>query len=288
MVLISGCVTTTTTTTTTTSTTVTTSTTITSTTSTTTTEVTTTISDRQPFIDDKVVNALENQTEVEVIVKLRKDNFTDFSYMSVEERKAKREWTHEIIMREVDDVQDKVIPFLTESEFRLTTKFELSPSFYGYITKEGLEKLKNNPLVESIYLNDGISHTALDEIPEEITTTSITSTTTAIEEPEDRGWVFTDENRECIIEKQKKFGSPGSYVSGEIYVRFNAGISELEAKNLVKSYGVNPVDSLHARTDNSYFIVVDVPKGLELHWICEFEKSNSVQYSILINMGGLA
>ena len=47
-------------------------------------------------------------------------------------------------------------------DFYLKHKYDWSPSFSGWVTREGLEKLENNPLVKEVYL-DKIMHIQLDE-----------------------------------------------------------------------------------------------------------------------------
>jgi hypothetical protein len=101
-----------------------------------------------PEIDPEIYEAFENQTEVFVIVTLKAD-FSSNHSSSIKNSEERAKWLEDIT-RQVDETQSKVVPFLLESEFRVESASELSPVFSGYMSKEGLEKLKNNPLVTRI------------------------------------------------------------------------------------------------------------------------------------------
>src|SRR3989344_6233004 len=98
--------------------------------------------------DSRIVDKLQTQSEVAVIVSL-KANLTSKYSPSIKDSNEYDKWVEDMKMQ-VSSVQSKIIPFLSEDEFKLKYTFELSPSFSGNITKIGLEKLIHNPNVERI------------------------------------------------------------------------------------------------------------------------------------------
>ena len=117
-------------------------------------------------IDPNIEKLLENNSEIEVLISL-KSNLTSIYSSSVKNPEEREKWVKDIT-EQVDEIQSKVIPFLSEDEFKLRNKFELSAGFYGNITKKGLDRLKDNPHVESITLPEEIhSSGTITEILEE-------------------------------------------------------------------------------------------------------------------------
>ncbi len=92
-----------------------------------------------------ILDKLQTQNEVEVAVILE-DNVNLSCYGSITvcrpiyEKKKQHYLTAE----------DEVLSTLSKDDFRLIAKGTLDPSFGGFITKSGLEKLKLNPKVIDI------------------------------------------------------------------------------------------------------------------------------------------
>jgi|SRR3989344_2821379 len=101
-------------------------------------------------IDQRIEEILQTQEAVEVLVSIKGEVSSNYS-SSIKNPKEREKWIADITSQ-VDEIQSKVIPFLSEDEFKIRNRFELSTGFYGDITKLGLEKLKKDPLIESIAL----------------------------------------------------------------------------------------------------------------------------------------
>lgn len=110
--------------------------------------------------DSNIIDAFQNQSEVRVIVTLKANLISDYS-PSTKNSKEYNLWISDI-KNQVSEIQSKVIPFLSEDEFKIKYIYELSPSFSGNITQKGLDKLINNPNVERIYLVEK-TYTSLDK-----------------------------------------------------------------------------------------------------------------------------
>ncbi|MBI2144002.1 hypothetical protein HYU17_02520 [Candidatus Woesearchaeota archaeon] len=93
-------------------------------------------------IDKKILDELEEKSEVLVIVSLKEPNLTD---KEVKEIKTKKQ-----IYKQK---QDEVLSTLSLKDFKTKNIYTLSPGFSGYITKSGLEKLKIDPNVNNIHLS---------------------------------------------------------------------------------------------------------------------------------------
>ena len=104
-------------------------------------------------------------------------------------------------------------------------------------------------------------------------------------QPQVKHFMITPEIQKCAEEKLSSL--KGTY-PGKINIRFESGIVEDSAKELISSYGLSASDTGYVRLDNSYFITVDVPKGQEFEWMCEFEKSEIVSFSTNVIWGGTA
>lgn len=102
-------------------------------------------------IDDRLIGKLSEGSEVDVVVLLKDSSgFKDFSISALQER-AERANSNRAGVLEVLDAED----------FHLTTKFALTNGFAGKISRNGLEKLENNPLVSGVYLDEPL-HVALN------------------------------------------------------------------------------------------------------------------------------
>lgn len=90
------------------------------------------------IIDPAIWEALETQTEVEVLISLKELD------LPIEQ------WTTDLRRQHAPEVQDRVLAVLTENDFVLTRQFEISPALAGRITKSGMEKLAVHPDVVGI------------------------------------------------------------------------------------------------------------------------------------------
>jgi len=84
-----------------------------------------------PYIDPAVIEALKNQSEVEVIIIFKNDNLP----------------------------LEEMIGSLSPDEFRLKQTSAFGGAFEGNITKKGLEKLKRDTRILSIFKSKlGVAH----------------------------------------------------------------------------------------------------------------------------------
>ena len=93
------------------------------------------------IIDPAIWEALETQTEVDVLISLR------------ELDGPMADWTTELRRQHAADIQAKVLSILTEDDFVLTRQFEISAALAGLITKSGMGKLAAHPDVVGISLD---------------------------------------------------------------------------------------------------------------------------------------
>lgn len=193
---------------------------------------------------------LENQTEVHVVVTLRENEELqekDFDSLT-EKHQAQREYNLQ--------AQAVALESLGE-DFKLKYQFELMNAFTGKITINGAKILEANPEVVRV------------EIPGEA---------------ELAGYVISPEDQieECIEQKkQGEYSSMRGYVPAKVSVLFRSGINKTEAKSLIESYGLNVSSFLSVGQDDSLYVVVNVPEGLELEWMCRFERNENVRYTTL-------
>jgi len=89
-------------------------------------------------VDINVINALENNTLVEVFIKIEINNISSI---------------------------DRVLSSLDESEFKLIKRSVYNDAFSGNISKKGVEKIINNPDVRGMYLNRVAKVTLQDSTP---------------------------------------------------------------------------------------------------------------------------
>ncbi len=89
-------------------------------------------------IDPAIWEALETETEVEVLISLRELDLP----MS--------QWTTDLRRQHAAEFQASVLSVLTENDFVLTYQFEISAALGGLITRSGLEKLAVHPDVVAI------------------------------------------------------------------------------------------------------------------------------------------
>lgn len=95
------------------------------------------------IIDPDVVERIKEEGEALVYITLRKSD-TPLLEQTTEERMA-----HAAM------VQESVLSFLTEDDFRLTHQFPVTAGLGGYITMSGVNKLAGHPDVLRIELSVG-------------------------------------------------------------------------------------------------------------------------------------
>ncbi len=92
-------------------------------------------------IDPAIWQALETETEVDVLISLR------------ELDGPISEWTTELRRQNTAKVQGRVLSVLTENDFVLAIQYKISAALAGRITKSGMEKLAVHPDVVGINLD---------------------------------------------------------------------------------------------------------------------------------------
>ncbi len=118
------------------------------------------VSDSGVTYDSKIESLFESQKWVHVSVNLNANISSNYSG-SIKNREESEKYLEDI-KSQVKEAQNKVLPLLSENEFRVRYVFELTPTFSGNITKEGFDKLVNNldvneiGLVERASVNDVI------------------------------------------------------------------------------------------------------------------------------------
>jgi PGF-pre-PGF domain-containing protein len=124
-------------------------------------------SDNNGKIDEEVNELLNGQDEVSVIVVLEDDYdvLNEYSVSSLnemdefEKKKAMVEKQQENVLSDLDLKQEKTLGILEDKnfDFELERKFSTVNAFFGNVTEDGLEKLKNNPNIKKIYPNRPVS-----------------------------------------------------------------------------------------------------------------------------------
>lgn len=91
---------------------------------------------------------------------------------------------------------------------------------------------------------------------------------------------MTPDMESCINQTKAIHGS--GYRPEMVSISFKENITTEEALSLVKSYGLNIISSKKMDFKTSYsqvFVYVNVSKGWEDAWICEFKKSEIVEFA---------
>ena len=101
---------------------------------------------------EEIENAFLEKDSIDVLVWLKDNEYTRPEYQADLDKKR----------IEIRKIQDKVLSELSEDEFELIAKFEVTNGLAGSITKEGFEELKENKYVDSIYM-DRVVYAALAE-----------------------------------------------------------------------------------------------------------------------------
>jgi len=118
-------------------------------------EINTNREERRQIIQEElsiVEQEFKNKEHVDIIIWLRDNKFTSPEYQ--DDLDKKRE--------EIRNMQDSILSTLSEEEFQLKYRYVVTNGFAGIVSKEGFEKLKTNPLVESIFLDHEV-HALLTE-----------------------------------------------------------------------------------------------------------------------------
>jgi len=112
-------------------------------------------------VDKEVEELLNQQDEVSVIVVLE-DDYDVLNEYSVsvlnkksdfEKKKMMISKQQDKVLSKLDSKKEKIVGILAENDFELKSKFTSVNGFSGIITKQGLEKLKNDPNVKKVYPN---------------------------------------------------------------------------------------------------------------------------------------
>ncbi len=103
------------------------------------------------------------------------------------------------------------------------------------------------------------------------TTTTTSSTTTTI----NTFLINLDQN--CISEnKLSETYINNNHVKGVVVVRFKEDITEIQKKDIINYFKLDFSDRFDI-FPNARTVVVYVPKGLEVEWICRFEQEDIVE-----------
>lgn len=113
-----------------------------------------------PWIDSRLVEKLNNQTEVRVLVVL-KDETQLIPSGTKEERMNVYNQKKMIFSSE----EDSLLKTLDKGDFRVEDKLSLINGFIGYATPAGIEKLKKNPKVMAIQTETKMYPTLTQSIP---------------------------------------------------------------------------------------------------------------------------
>lgn len=214
------------------------------------------ISDLGVEYDSKIVDAFEIQSELRVLVRLKDNSNIVFNNsISSEQRKILIEQRDAWFRPKIDEVLSDI------SEDNIWSVEKLRTGFGALITKEGFDKLVNDPKVSGIYLDTGGS-VALDESVPDINA--------------DQVWNLS----QCIEEKQKSFGPIENFATGIIGIVFNEGVNKEEAIDLLESNNLTIDQNKFPK-----YITLIIPKGTELEQICNLEESNLVNYGTLLSLG---
>lgn len=101
-------------------------------------------------VDPSIVAQLGTNTEVEVIVLLKDTSLIDY------DRRLSKGKNYEIYWQKAryfETDQNRVLSKLLSSEFKIRYKYHIINGFSGRITRQGLEKLTQNPIVSSVMPN---------------------------------------------------------------------------------------------------------------------------------------
>ena len=100
------------------------------------------------FIEPAVLDALETESEVEVLIGLKQPEV------------PLAEATLTELMQNAAERQARVLAVLTPSDFTLIRQYEAAAGLFGRITLTGVQKLANHPDVVSVGINGSIDITA--------------------------------------------------------------------------------------------------------------------------------
>lgn len=117
----------------------------------------------KPYVDPEIYELLKTESKISVTIHLidRIEEETNISKYSSEKEKIN------IKIFYFNALIDSVISRLPEEDFILIDRLELSPVFSGLITEKGLDKLKEDDRIKSIFLEKKIKM-----IPNDIKSTS--------------------------------------------------------------------------------------------------------------------
>jgi hypothetical protein len=87
-------------------------------------------------------------------------------------------------------------------------------------------------------------------------------------------------NQSCVDEKTKYY-VPHDYPSGSILIRFPDNTTSEEMEKLIKGYGLGgfQIKFLEEPMSRTKYWIVNVPSGMEIEWMCEFERNKIVEYT---------
>lgn len=101
---------------------------------------------------DKIEQALEKYSWVNIIVWLKDNEFTSPAFQADDVKKR----------QEIDRIQDAVLSQLTSDDFKIQFRYEVTNGFAGLVSRSGLEKLRLDPNVNEIFLDREV-HALLTE-----------------------------------------------------------------------------------------------------------------------------
>ncbi len=125
---------------------------------------------------EKIEKKLQTQDKVRVIVRL-KEEFLKLQTLNVKEKKKTIRRIEEGVLSKLNVIDWKEIrrekknksetsaPENKKVDFYLKYKYSLTPAFAGYVTKEGLEKLKDDPNVEVVYFDRPLHILLFESVP---------------------------------------------------------------------------------------------------------------------------
>jgi subtilisin family serine protease len=208
-------------------------------------------------IDKKIEEQIKTQSHVEVLVKLK-----DYGEISSSSLNAKKNL--------IKFNQNKELERLGE-DFKLKYKYELINGFSGKINKKGLEKLKNNPYVESIQYDNKVS-IALD-----ISVPKINATKTRAVQVNGQNLTGRDQTI-CVIDTGIDYGHPALGNCSIVRFFFNGTVENL----------TTPIQSDHNYLDNHLYNWTIVKPGysnIAIHFKNLSLESNYDQLKLYDNGG---
>lgn len=111
------------------------------------------------MIDPEIEEAFKTEIKVKVLIRIRDTTGIVVSAKDSVEKQTENDMKR----KEIFDAKiDAILQLLSENEFEFQRRFISGKAFYGIITKEGFEKIKENSDVVQIS-KPGISHVTLDE-----------------------------------------------------------------------------------------------------------------------------